>query len=194
MIASVLRNFTWVARFGGREGRSTFWPYAVACLLLFFVANAAIMLPPMGATFMRMQAYAQAHPDQARVSAGPTSYSMEIDNPPADLMADLGALTQRICVAVFVIVLLLAAAVARRLHDRGRSGLWGLMPLPFLVFSFMMMPRMMTSFGGAAPDLRLFFLVFASNVTYLGTLGLLGVMLAGAGQPEANRFGPPLDA
>jgi len=190
MIRSVLRNFTRVAQFGGREGRATFWPYAVACFVLFFLANAVVMLPTMGASFIRIQAYAQAHPEQAQVSAGPTSYSVEIENPPADLLPDFGVLIPAIGGAVALMVVLLAAAVTRRLHDRGWSGFLGLMPLPFLGFSLTMFPKVMTSFTGSAPDLRLFFLVFASNVAYLGSLGLLGVLLAGAGQPGPNRFGP----
>ncbi len=33
------------------------------------------------------------------------------------------------------LVATLAAAIARRLHDVGRSALWGLIPLPFICYS-----------------------------------------------------------
>jgi uncharacterized membrane protein YhaH (DUF805 family) len=91
-------------------------------------------------------------------------------------------------------VLLLAAAVTRRLHDRGRRGWWGLAPLPFLVVGMTVFPRLFktTLAGEMTPDsMRLFGLMFANNLLYLGSLGLLIFLLAGASQPNANRFGPP---
>jgi uncharacterized membrane protein YhaH (DUF805 family) len=72
-------------------------------------------------------------------------------------------------------VLLLAASVARRLHDTGRSGAWGLMPLPFIIYAMVMMPRL---FGASDIADGLFFSVFINNFLYLASLLLLVVLLA----------------
>ena len=94
------------------------------------------------------------------------------------------------CIAV-ITVALLAAAVARRLHDRDRSGLWGLAPLPFLSFGLVGMHYLMTSFSGPQqPDLGAFFFLFLNNITYLAILVTLVVQLASRGTEGENRFGP----
>src|SRR4051794_22734658 len=86
-------------------------------------------------------------------------------------------------------ILLYAAAVTRRLHDRGKSGAWGLMPLPFIIYSSIMMPMMFGSFGnGTQPDMALFFSIFLSNMLYIITLIVLIVLLAAAGEPQPNRY------
>ena len=92
---------------------------------------------------------------------------------------------------VFVLAAaLLAAAVTRRLHDRGRSGHWGLMPIPFIVISLFAMARLFAAFtNDPEVDVRLFLVVFVSNLLYLATLGLLVVLLAGASTPGPNRYG-----
>ncbi|EGF90575.1 hypothetical protein ABI_36000 [Asticcacaulis biprosthecium C19] len=89
---------------------------------------------------------------------------------------------------VFIFAIsLLAAAVARRLHDRGKSGAWGLMPLPFITFASVMMP---TVFAQTFADMGLFFTMFINNVLYIAALVFLVILLAGAGSEGENRFGP----
>src|ERR1043165_3573647 len=48
-------------------------------------------------------------------------------------MPDMRWLTTPSLVLNVLFVLLLAAAVTRRLHDRDRTGLWGLLPVPFMI-------------------------------------------------------------
>ncbi|MCG6119570.1 MAG: DUF805 domain-containing protein [Blastomonas sp.] len=86
----------------------------------------------------------------------------------------------------------LAAAVVRRLHDRGSSGAWGLLPLPFLAFAFYAMHR------AALADLTdemdsAFETAFVSGALYNISLIILIVLLAGRSEVGENRFGPPLD-
>ena len=91
-------------------------------------------------------------------------------------------------------ILFLAAAVARRLHDRDRSALWGLLPLPFLAFGFVAMRSLFAAFGtGHEPDLRLFTALVVSNMLYLGSLTFLIVQLASGGNPGPNRYGEVSD-
>ena len=55
------------------------------------------------------------------------------------------------------------------------------MPLPFIIYSSVQMPRMFGSFGtGTEPDMNLFFSIFLSNLIYIGTLIALIVLLCRA--------------
>ena len=90
------------------------------------------------------------------------------------------------------LILLLAAAVVRRLHDRGLSGAWGLLPLPFLGFAFFAMHRASLAVPTGEPD-SLFGTAFASGVLYNISLIVLIVLLAGRGDETENRFGPAPD-
>ena len=90
---------------------------------------------------------------------------------------------------------LLAASVARRLHDRGLSGFWGLMPVvPFIGFVLIMQHerakvRAELSVGDAS-GANFASLGLAALLYYAGLLILI-VMLSLKGQPGENRFGPP---
>jgi uncharacterized membrane protein YhaH (DUF805 family) len=93
-----------------------------------------------------------------------------------------------------VVVALLAAAVTRRLHDSGRRGFWGLPPVIFLAVGLSLFPRIFQNMlsGQMTPDtLKVFGLMFANNMLYLASLGLLVFLLVRPGQLSENRFGPP---
>jgi hypothetical protein len=60
------------------------------------------------------------------------------------------------------------------------------MPLPFIIYSSAMMPRMFAFRG--EPNMSLFFSIFFSNMLYIITLIVLIVLLAGSGQPSQNRY------
>jgi hypothetical protein len=63
------------------------------------------------------------------------------------------------------------------------------MPLPFIIYSSIMMPRMFASMD--EQNISLFFSIFFSNMLYIATLIALIVLLAGAGDPEPNRYDAP---
>jgi len=193
-IDSVRHGFTSLTRFSGRDPAQRFWPYVGAVIALFFFAAFATMAPIMAGTFARMQAFAAEHPDQATVTQGPGSYSIQIHGNHPELMPDVTPFFTVMQVGAAVAVLLLAAAVTRRLHDRGRRGWWGLPPVIFLAGGLTLFPRVFQSTlgGEVTPDtMALFGLMMANNLLYLASLALLVVLLAGAGQPGENRFGPP---
>jgi uncharacterized membrane protein YhaH (DUF805 family) len=181
-------HFKRLADFKGREDRASFWPYAAVAFVILMVVGFAIFIPTMNDSIRAMQEYARTHPDQVTVTSGPAEYSMSVrGNPPG--MFPTGAIATYLVVSFGLAIILYAAAVTRRLHDRGMSGAWGLMPVPFIVYSSILMPRMFGSFGnGAAPDMSLFFSIFFSNMLYIITLIVLIVLLAGASDPQANRF------
>ena len=68
-----------------------------------------------------------------------------------------------------------------------------LMPLPFIIYSSVQMPRMFASVGtGTQPDMTLFFSIFLSNLIYIVTLIWVIVLLAGPSEPAPNRYGPTI--
>lgn len=72
-----------------------------------------------------------------------------------------------LAVTIGLAIALYAAAVVRRLHDRGRSGAWGLMPLPFLLYTSIPMARLFGSTTrGGQPDMTLFLTLAISNILY----------------------------
>jgi len=187
LISTIRYNFANIATFSGRETRGQFWPYATFVFVLSIAGMMAVMLPEMSASMERMQKFAAEHPDMATVQQGPGGYSISIQGHHPELMPDMGNMMGLMAVVFVTAIALLAAAVARRLHDRGKSGAWGLMPLPFIAFASIMMPKV---FAQNPPDMSLFFAIFINNFIYIGTLIFLVVLLAGAGTQGENRYGP----
>lgn len=173
--------------FAGREDRASFWPYAAVAFVIITMAGIIIFIPMMMRTMHAMQQFAVHHPDQATVTSGPGHYSISVrGNHPGFFSA--WSMVLYLAVTFGLAILLYAAAVVRRLHDRGRSGFWGLLPLPFILYSSVQMPRMFASFGtGTQYDLVLFFSIFLSNLLYLITLIWLAVLLVGASEPGPKR-------
>ena len=99
-------------------------------------------------------------------------------------MPDMGGIMAGAGIVAAILVALLAAALTRRLHDRGRSGYWGLLPIPFIVFALIAMPHVFTQ----TPNLVLFFLLFINNALYLASLITLIVMLAGASRTDPRQL------
>ena len=81
-------------------------------------------------------------------------------------------------------IALYAAAVTRRLHDRGLRGWWGLLPVVLLVVGMGTMGVLFTSVDATTePPVALFFTSFAINILYFVALGVLIVQLALPGRP-----------
>ncbi|HWW25157.1 MAG TPA: DUF805 domain-containing protein [Caulobacter sp.] len=193
-VDAVRNGFTGLLRFSGRDPARRFWPYAGVVVALLFVAAGVTMSATMSTAFGSMQRFAAEHPDQATVTQGLGSYSIEIHGNHPGLFPDMTPFFTVMQVGCTLAVLLLAAAVTRRLHDRGRRGWWGLPPLPFLIVGMTVFPRLFqrTLTGEMTPDtIKLFAVLFTNNMLYLASLGLLIFLLVGASQPGENRFGPP---
>lgn len=189
MLSSIPYNLRRLTQFSGRESHAMFWPYVGFLYLATTAITILAVIPTMIGMFGRMQRFAIAHPDQVNVVTGPGSYQMTIEGDHPELMPDFSGFVFWSGVSATIFVLFLAAAVARRLHDRDRSGWWGALPLPFLYAGFAIMSRMFATFGRGAPDFTWFFAGFGVNLVYLATLIYLIVVLAGAGTPGENRFG-----
>jgi uncharacterized membrane protein YhaH (DUF805 family) len=114
-----------------------------------------------------------------------------MDDPIGGPEPAFGQVIRGVAIVSAVAVLLLAAAVARRLHDTGRSGAWGLLPLPCLFFGLYKMSQFFAGLARRDPEPGSFTLIFVNNLVYLACLGLLVFLLARPGVPGDNRYGPP---
>ena len=152
---SIVRGFQSVLRFSGRDTRSEFWPYAAAAVALYLVVGWAVLIPITLA---------------ALDGSSRTDFGAFLKMENHFLLASI--------LTFAALVALLAAAVARRLHDGGRSAFWGLLPLPFVVYSCTVFVRLFSQFETGEPDLRLFLSGFISNALYLGAVAWLIVLLA----------------
>lgn len=177
-----------LTHFAGRQPRQPFWIWTALVMVLSMAGMFAVMIPVLVQTFQRVQRFAIEHPDQVTVTEGPGSRSVQIHGYHPELMPDFVLLIGGVGAVSLVVVALLAAAVTRRLHDSGKRGWWGLVPLPFLASGLLLMPQLIAN---GEPDLGLFALLFANNLVYIASLIVLVVMLAARGNPHDNRFGPP---
>ncbi len=166
----IVRGFKKLADFKGRDRRSQFWPYAgVVCAVWFVLQGVAGNL---------VMFTAMSSGDEASFAS-----------------AFIGTMV----VGAVTLAGLLAAAVSRRLHDRGLSGLWALIPLGLLV-------TIMTGFGllfqsvwqevpmdDSSIDMRFvsgFLGVMVGNLLYMASLVTLIVFLCLKGKAGPNRYGP----
>lgn len=181
----LFEHFRRLADFNGREDRASFWPYAALVFGINMVAGMMIFIPMMQRSMRAMQDYAAKHPDQATVVSGPGQYSISVEGSHPEFF-EMRTMATYLAVTFGLAILLYAAAVVRRLHDSGKSGIWGLVPLPFIAYSSLMMPRIFASAG--EPATVLFFSIFFSNLLYIITLIVLIVLLAGRSDQQPNRF------
>jgi len=185
-----LRN---LANFRGRETRSQFWRWAGLVLLLMFLGLGAMMGVQVGRIFSQLEGYAAEHPEAVTVHRAPGQITYEVQGVGPDLLTNLASMFVGLGVGVTIAVGLLAAAVARRLHDAGVSGLWGLLPLPFLAGGLILFSRMWAAMQ--TPEdfpTGLFLAGFLNNLLYLATLALLIILLIRPSAAGANRFGEPV--
>jgi uncharacterized membrane protein YhaH (DUF805 family) len=191
MLGAIRHGLANLLRFSGRDARTQFWLYAAFVYLVAQAVTMLAMAPAMARMFTM-----SIEQGQRAGAAGPDAIGRTMQENLAatfSMMSDILYVTVAIGVLA---VLLLAAAVARRLHDSGRSGAWGLVPLPFLLAGFILMHRFFAAIGrpGFEADplnQGAFMMMMANNLIYLCLLVLLIVLLAQAGTPGENRYGPP---
>lgn len=191
MANPIIRGFSKLTQFAGRDTRGEFWPYAGVVIALSFILNAMLMSWIMNQVFADFQTYAAAHPESVTTTVSPGSYSVSVNGAAAGApMPDFTPFFGGMIVFILLNVGLLAAAVSRRLHDCNKSALWGPAPVPFLLFGVIGMRLLMGPMTtGGTPDFSLFGLLFINNVIYMVALVTLIVMLAQRSTPGPNRFG-----
>lgn len=181
---TILEHFKRLFDFQGREDRASFWPYAAVVFGILMAISMVMVVPMMMQVMTEMQQYAAQHTENATIASGPGHYSISVKGYQPKFMQE-GTMALYLAVTLGLAILLYAAAVVRRLRDAGKSGLWGLMPLPFILYSSVRMPSALAS--GADRDLTTFFSIAVSNMLYLASLIALIVLLAGESKPTADR-------
>jgi uncharacterized membrane protein YhaH (DUF805 family) len=193
-LAIMGRGFRSVLNFGGRTPRRHFWPYVLTLTFAMMVAVQLLMQVVMAANGPALASYAQTHPDEVQMNSGPGGASVHVSGAAmADVPHFFSTFLQGMIVIGLVFVVLAAGMVVRRLHDSGRTGAWGLLPLVFLASGFTMMSFF---FMSSARPMGLFMWIFLNNFIYLVSIAVLIYLLCQPSEPIANRFGepPPADA
>ena len=185
----LLEHFRKLASFEGREDRASFWPYAALVLGIVMVAGALMTLPMMAWLIEADRQVAAADPGDLNILAAGADFPAAAPGPSAGPEFPVGFLAAYLGVTLGLAVLLYAAAVFRRLHDRGISGAWGLLPLPFLVYTLVQTVRLFDSLTrGEQPVPAMMLTIAASNILHWAALLALVVLLAGASDPGPNRY------
>ena len=169
------------------------------------VVVAGVMIVWMGyfvVLISQIERFASANPDQVTRTVGPGSYSIQIQGSHPEIGGAFATSALVMAVIAGIAIVMLAAAVVRRLHDSGRRGWWGL-PTPILLMcGLIVMSQVFAAMGTPPPpevsdgppiDFRLFGLMMLCNLSYLASLVLLVVLCCAPSQPEANRFGEPIE-
>ncbi|TSB04687.1 DUF805 domain-containing protein [Sphingorhabdus contaminans] len=188
--SAVVKGLAGVLQFKGRSSRTDFWVYAIFVFLLALGLWGVVMAAEMSRTFVEVQQYADAHPDKVTITSSPSGISYHIDGNVQGIGPDFKYLMACIAGIALVSIALLAAAAVRRLHDANRTGLWILLPLPFLFGGFWLMSLVFHQVQTTArPQMGLFALGFVNNLVYLATVGFVTFLLLRSGSSGENRFG-----
>jgi uncharacterized membrane protein YhaH (DUF805 family) len=146
---TVRRGLRLARTFSGRDTRGEFWPYCAAVLVVWFVVGNVCFVAVFVTTSLT-SADRLEHPWPFIVVAA---------------------------VLFAVVVALLAAAVARRLHDRGHHAAWALVPVALVCSGLVIFSVLLTTFDDDMGP-GLFLAGFANNLLYFATMVVLTVQLA----------------
>ncbi len=181
MVTYGLKNVT---NFSGRDPRIRFWPYFGFLYLLGQAVSMITIFPIL----QSMPVTPGAIPDA---------------NLAATLMLQINNVMLAGMITTGVMMLLLASAVTRRLHDRNMRGFWALIPAALLVCAFWTIGGMVETLitipsadvmsdTQAMAFLNNLVPVFVTNFAYLIAVVILCIFLGLKGSPGENRFGPPV--
>jgi uncharacterized membrane protein YhaH (DUF805 family) len=184
IFASIRHNLANLLRFSGRDSRAQFWPYAIAVFLTSMAVDILLFIPVMTDMMQRMMIYARDHPE-----GFPQPAPGQIQTLPPGLMPDMSRIFVPTTIVSIISLLLLAAAVVRRLHDRDRTGWWAVLPLPFQAIGLALAPAAMKAVT-AFPSKPLPFTLWTSlnSLFFWCAFILLIVMLVGDSTKGPNRF------
>ncbi|WP_309662559.1 DUF805 domain-containing protein [Sphingomonas sp.] len=187
-IASLRHCITNLTRTSGRDRRDQFWPYVGTVFAGVFL----VWEVSFSVAISRLQKVIVTNPDAISVASGPGVFSAHFHVPSPPQVANMfNALLLVMAIIALITIFLLAAAAVRRLHDRGSSGWWGILPIPFLLFGFAGFGYFQSQMGGGGqPPMGLFMAMFFNNFIYIVCLVILIVMLASKSNPADNRYGP----
>jgi uncharacterized membrane protein YhaH (DUF805 family) len=185
MLASLRHNLARLFVFSGRETRRLFWPYAITVFVGGMIVNILLVVPVMMAAMRRTFTYLQQHPE-GFPKTGPGQQPAF----PPELMPDMAPAMGGMAIVGLLVLLLLAAAVVRRLHDRDRTGWWAALPVPFQVAGVFAAPAAYQAMvhPAATPSALLVASQLNTLAYWIAFIALI-VMLVGESSRGSNRFG-----
>lgn len=184
IIASIRHGLAGLLRFSGRDTRKQFWPYAIFVFLAASLLSYLAMLPELARMMGRMLRIAAEQGDRP---LAPHEIGPLLD----EVMPNFGFLILASVIVNILAMMLLAAAVVRRLHDCDRRGFWGLVPLPSFALGLALAPMALEVVRHPVkPDMNMMIWPVLNSVLTWGLVIFLIVLLAREGTKGANRFGP----
>ncbi len=195
-MTGIKRALTKLWDFKGRDRRAQFWPYAGVVAATTAVLSVVAAVPIILTQIQQSLVFAEANPDKATIHRTPTSVMVEIHDttgmPPMDPVAGLWP----VILLGVIAGLFLAAAITRRLHDRGLSGRWALIPAGLYAVWLTVFFRFFGSVwsdNAAIVEARFVILFMAllltSMLVQLSIITLV-IVLALKGRDGPNRYGP----
>jgi len=124
----------------GRDARQPFWLYVLFLYLINMAISMVVTMPMMGkvmATAVRQGMAASRGSDPAAADAAAQA---AIAGAVGDMMPTMIAVS---VATALLLILGLATALVRRLHDSGLSGYWALLPIGLQAFSVSTVPGQM---------------------------------------------------
>lgn len=197
--ASIRHNAAGLARFSGRETRAQYWPWTLILLILNVIAAVIAAGPMMSHMMNRFATLFTAASRGDKLP--PEAVDAQMQGMMTTMTDDMRTMIYVGLAINLVFTLLILAATVRRLHDRGWSGWWALLPLPFQALGVALAPRMLEGMT-LAPTLAakradfplpvdpgLMALSTLNSFAYYGALGFLIFLLVTEGTRGPNRFG-----
>lgn len=124
MLGAIKHNFAHLLDFRGRDARQTFWFYVLFVFVVNMAVGFVIVIPFMGMLMSTVVMAAQTG-DPAAIEGAMAARMGEMLESMVWIGLGTGLLN----------VVLLAAALTRRLHDSNLAGRWGLLPLGLQAFT-----------------------------------------------------------
>jgi uncharacterized membrane protein YhaH (DUF805 family) len=168
LFKSLRYNAARIADFSGKDSRAQFWPYAGVVLVLGFIGLVVVLLHDWSAMLREMSSL---------VGVAPT-----------ETFANMPQTALRMGIPLAGVVVLLAAAMVRRLRDGGRSAFWALLPFPFLGVGLWGMSHLMSvAATGGAVDLARLMAIILCNMAYLAALAWLIALLGAESSAPSSQ-------
>lgn len=196
--ASIRHNAAGLDRFSGRDTRAQYWPWTLMLIILNIIAAAIAAGPMMSHMMDRFAIIFRAAGQGDKLP--PEAVDAQMQGMLTTMTADMRTMIFVGLAINLVFVLLVLAATVRRLHDRGWTGWWALLPLPFQAFGAAMapllledmrLPKMSANGPFVPPPIhpQLMGLNMLNSLAYYGAVGFLLFLLVTEGTRGPNRFG-----
>jgi uncharacterized membrane protein YhaH (DUF805 family) len=187
VLDSLGHNLRRLVDFRGRDTRGQFWPWAAILYLLSLIAATVVFAPVMADWMARIQRYIIEHPKGPPVA---DPYKTGANIFPTEMMPDFSRMYVPMMIIKAVWILLMAASVTRRLHDRDRSGLWALAYVASAAIAAWFGPTVFASMSSGNLPGALLPLLTINNLLGFLVMVLLIIQFANRGTAGPNRFGP----